>query len=189
MPSLESFKKPIMHSRDRVGSFFVGSLVGMTDYFYKRGAGTPHSFWYATKQPNGEVTRGALYEDMVNHPDKVAIVMHPPVPKQVMQRIEEQIRLRVPPNPLALTEKGINRPKTHPQLERVKLAVEKKALKLSAPMKPPVAVYLRPHQLRPDIINQMVTDFTSSGSVYRVDYHLEPITDGVWGYAMQIYCN
>jgi hypothetical protein len=191
MPSLESFKKPILHTKSQVGAFFVCSLVGMTDYFYTRGAATPHSFVYVTKQPNGELTRGATYDDMINRPDRVGIVMHPTVPKRVMQKIHDQTKLRVPPRPLILTEKGLNRNPKHKGLEKVKLAVNGLGRKRTTPIEAslPIPVYLRPHQLRADIIDGMVADFTGSNRVYKVDYNVEPITDAVWGYRLQIYAN
>lgn len=185
-PSLQAFKKPISHERDTVGSFFIGSLVGMTDYFYRLGAKQPLTFWYCTEQNNGLLTRGALYDDMIQHPDRVAYRPQAPIPKQVMGLIEEAIKLRVPPRPLTLTER--EKHKTNPHLDFVASAVSKLNRK-SGPLHMNAPVYIRPHQINQKAASAMAQDFTRLRNVWKVDYNLERITDEIWGYRMMVYVN
>lgn len=189
-PSLSAFKKPITHQQSEIGNFFVGSLVGMTDYFYLRGATSPTSFWYCTQQEGGELTRGATYKDMIFHPERVALRPQPDVPRPVMGLVEEAIKLRVPPRPLVLTASH-DAHTTNKHLDRVVQGVRKlNRAPASSPQVSPnafVPVYVRPHQLSADVANRIISDFTRLEHVYKVDYHLESITDDIWGYQMQVY--
>lgn len=183
-PSLAMFKKPIPHKKTQIGNFFVGSLVGMTPYFYQRGANAPLSFWYCTQNEDGELTRGATYQDMIFHPEKVALRPQPDVPKPVMGIIEEAIKLRVPPRPLVLSKRGEHRTNKH--LDRVVQGIAR--LKRPLPTQNVcVPVYMRPHQLNARVADQIVSDFTQLEHICKVDYVCEQITDDIWGYQMQVY--
>ena len=185
-PSLSSFKKPISHRKDQIGSFFIGSLVGMTDYFYRRGARTPLAFWYCTKQENNQLTRGSTYEDMINHTDRVILRPQPAPTRPIMDLVEESIRLRVPPRPLVLTEMKKHETNTH--LDNIAQAVSK----FKRPQGHPAArvpIYIRPHQLSAKLTKSIVTDFRRLDHVWKVDYTLERITDEIWGYQMNVYVN
>ena len=207
-PSLAPFKKPITHKRfgvtkqsvqrvnnaigdeqSTIGSFFVGSLIGMTDYFYLRGATSPTSFWYCTQQDGGELTRGATYNDMIFHPERVALRPQPDVPRPVMGLVEEAVKLRVPPRPLVLT-KSHEEHKTNKHLDRVVQGIKKlnrAPVRTGITPNAFVPVYIRPHQLSTDVANRIITDFTRLEHIYKVDYHLEEITDDIWGYQMKVY--
>lgn len=185
-PSLNSFKKPISHDRNHVGSFFIGSLVGMTDYFYRRGASGPLTFWYCTEQSNGTLSRGALYDDMIHHTDRVAFRPQPPIPKRVMHLVEEAIKLRVPPRDLTLTKQEDH--KTNKHLEYVKTAVAK-LKRTPGPPHLTAPIYVRPHQIGSKLASNMVQDFTRLKNVWKVDYKLERITDEIWGYRVTVHVN
>lgn len=186
-PSLEFAKKPIMHKKGEPGSFFVGSLVGLTDYFYRQGARAPLAFWYCTKQANGTLTRGASYVDMMNKSDRVALKVQMPPGKAVMEVTEEAILKRIPPAPLFLTKSHPHRAK-HSILEKISRSVAN-LKRAPGPKHQKVPVYVRPHQLTTARGNQIIGDFARMDRIWKVDYHLEEITDTLWGYRMEIYVN
>ncbi len=185
--SLEAFKKPILHRKGEPGSFFVGSLVGMTDYFYKRGQTAPMSFWYCTKQANGEVTRGASYADMMNQSDRVCIKVQPMLSRKIMSTVEEAVLRRVPPKSLTLSNiEGSAHRKKHSVLDKVSQAVAN-LRRTPGSLHQKVPVYVRPHQLTAQSATAMIRDFTALRRVWKVDYELEQITDSLWGYRMEIF--
>lgn len=181
-PSLEGFKKPISHKVGQVGSFFVGSLEGMTDYFYRRGHYAPLTFWYADR--NRGNSRGVSYTDMINKPESLAIVPQPFISKKLMNHVEEVIKLRVPPKPLYLKE--------HHKREKNKHldALCEGIAQLKREPGPPyqrVPVYVRPHQINAVQGSKILTDFKKLDRIWKVDYQLENITDEIWGYRMLVY--
>jgi hypothetical protein len=187
--SLSAFKKPILHKKGEPGSFFVGSLVGMTDYFYKRGQTAPMSFWYCTKQKNGELTRGVSYNDMMNDSDRVCVKVQPLLSQQIMGTVEEAVLRRIPPNSLHLS--SLDAPasrKQHSVLDRVSRAVSDMR-RPSGGAHQKVPVYVRPHQLNAQVGAAMIADFQRMERIWKVDYELEQITDKLWGYRMEIYVN
>jgi len=187
--SLGAFKKPILHKKGEPGSFFVGSLVGMTDYFYKRGQTAPMSFWYCTKQSNGQLTRGVSYADMMNESDKVCVKMQPLLSQKIMGTVEEAVLRRVPPHSLHLSsmDAPVSR-KQHSVLERVSRAV-RDMQRAPGGSHAKVPVYVRPHQLNAQVGSAMIADFQRMERVWKVDYELEQITDTLWGYRMEVYVN
>lgn len=181
--SLQMFKKQILHKPGDPGSFFVGSLVGMTDYFYKRGTNSPMSFWYCTKQKDGTLTRGASYEDMMNDSPNVAIKVQPALSRTIMTSIEEAVLRRIPPNDLILTKEHKNH---HSVLERVSKAVQDFKRKPGL-LHQKVSFFARPHHLSHTIGSQIIADFTKMNRVWRVQYKLESITDKIWGFRVDVY--
>lgn len=179
LPSLERFKKPILHIKGEPGNFFVGSLVGMTDYFYRfHNARAPMSFWYTT---NGK--RGATYVDMMND-KQIGIKLHPEIPGPLVDYMEEETLKRIPPNPLILTKK--DKKHTNKILDKICAAINKldRAHGLAHNKVP---VFVRPHQLSARLGDAIIRELTQVREVWRVTYELEEITDKVWGYRMEIY--
>lgn len=185
-PSLNSFKKPILHHKQETGPFFLGSLVGLTDYFYRRGASAPTGFWYTTKQGT-TLKRGVLYEDMMKEDhEKIAIKLHPEVPPAVMKDINVAISRRIPPRPLILT-------KTHDHVHNKQLDyIVANIGQLKRPPGPKsqyVPLYVRPHQLTDNVANRMVDEFGRLNRIWKVEYDLESITDEIWGYRVKVFVN
>jgi hypothetical protein len=181
-PSLEGFKKLITRKVGVTGNFFVGSLVGLTDYFYKRGSNTPMSFWYTT---NGK--RGASYDDMMNRPEKVGIKVQPYVNKNVMDEMVEATFRRIPPEPLILSPLAKDAKRHHNSvLEHVCKSVED-FKRPSGDLRRKVPIFIRPHQLSKQLAYQIVNDFRKIGTLWKVDYKLEEITDKIFGYRMNVY--
>lgn len=198
-PSLSFAKKPIENERhpadddeqhpddvEKKKSFFEAMLTLITDYFSQRGAPTPLSFWACTEQPNGTLTRGAKYTDMINHPERVAFRPQQNIPIPVMGLVNEAIKMRVPPRPLVLTEMEAHKKNHH--LEKLCKAVADFKRKQGDP-RDNAPVYIRPHQLSDKRIDRMISDFQRLRNVCKVDYKLERITDEIWGYRMNVYVN
>lgn len=187
IPSLEGFKKPITHRAGEPGNFFVGSLVGLTDYYYRRGlASAPMSFWYVTREG---MTRGASYEDMMNHPERVGIVMHPPVSRELMAEMKEQTLRRLPPEPLVLSPLAKDAKRRHySPLDHIVRSIDA----LNRPPGNPhhyAPVYVRPHNLQMPLARQIAADLTAKQRVWKVEYRLEEITDSIYGYAVRVFVN
>jgi hypothetical protein len=184
--SLEGFKKRITRDRGDEGNFFVGSLVGLTDYFHKRGASEPMSFWYCNVEKG--MSRGASYHDMMNRPENVAVKVHPPVSKQIMAEMSEKTLRRLPPLPLTLTpglEKNAKR-RHNSHLDHI----SKSIAKLNRPqgsLHHKVPVFVRPHQINSALANRIVQDFVRRDRIWKVEYKLEEITDTIYGYRMDVY--
>lgn len=179
-PSLEGFKKPITHKIGQVGSFFVGSLEGMTDYFYRRGHSAPLTFWYGDQSKGN--SRGIAYENMIND-SSLSILPQPFLSKKIMGHVEEIIKLRVPPRPLQLDRhhKGKNK-----HLE----ALCKGVADLKRDPGPPfqrVPIYVRPHQISAVQASKILTDFKQLERVWKVEYQVENISNDIWGYRMLVY--
>lgn len=182
--SLEGFKKGITRKKGQTGNFFLGSLVGLTDFFHKRGATTPHSFWYVTNSK-----RGASYDDMMNQSERVGAKIHSTLEKPLMDKVNEAILRRLPPYPLILSPLAKDAKRHHNSvLEHVCKSINGlKRPNGNVHMK--VAVYIRPHQLTREIGIQMTSEFTRLNRIWKVEYKLEEITDLIFGYKMDVYVN
>jgi len=189
-PSLSPFKKPILHKKGEPGGFFVGSLEGYSDYFYRRAnARVGMGFWYCTKnEQTGQLTRGAAYEDMMNErDDKIAIKVQPTPPRQVIEVIEEAISRRMPPDELVLTE-GKKFKETNHYLDKI----VKEINGLNRPIGSPhlyAPVYIRPHHMNEANTQAIIRDLKAKENVWKFSYTLEKITDEVWGFEARIYAN
>jgi len=183
-PSLEQFKKPILHPKGEPGSFFVGSLVGLTDFFYKKGADLPMGFWYCTKN-NAEIQRGVSYTDMMNDHENIVVKIQPKPNKLVGEVIKDAVTRRLPPIDVILTpEKHVETKSSH--LERLTQSINQ----LNRPQGPKhqyVPIYVRPHQLNSELVSQMINDMTHLNRVWKIDYDLEKIKDGMFGYRVRIF--
>jgi hypothetical protein len=193
---LYKLRTPIEHERGKTTSFFIGSLTGLTDYFIMRGTNIG-SFLYGTKQAGGKITRGAYYDDMINNPEKIAIVLHDKIPNDVMNCIKDSVSIRVPPEPLVLTSAQIDAQKrTNEHLEHIKNSVQKLG-RNKAPSAGPgpegprtayVNVYVRDYQINQLMANRIVDDIRKLPSILSVDYYPEQYTDKFYGYTMRIQC-
>lgn len=184
-PSLSIFKKPITHKKGETGPFFVASLIGMTDFFYRRGYKSPVGFWYMTEGR----TRGVSYDDMMNERhSRISLKLQDPPSAQLMEIIEECISRRIPPNKLYLSEDRKGKSNKHHVLESLKQEVAS----FQRPMGPKhqyVPVYMRPHQLTEKLGIHIGSDMRKLSRVWKVDYDLEEITDEIWGFRVKFYVN
>ena len=184
--SLRKFKKPIPRKQGEAGSFLVGSLTGMTDYFIKRGVNIG-SLWYTTVE-NGKVSRGAYYRDMINDHPNVGIKMHEPVSKNNMDVIREAILTRDPPHDMVLTNEYDYKYEKNEHLDHIVNEIENLD-RTPGELHRYVPIYVRPYQIDVDLSSKMAYQLSGLKRVWKVDYALERITDEVFGYELRIYVN
>lgn len=178
VPSTGGFKKDLTHPIGAPSSFYLGSLMGITNYFLKQNVPIG-SFVYGTVDPLHSKqgwTRGAMYTHMINERTDVVLVPHPPVPAKTLDLINEATLSRVPPRKLVLSEDS-PLPVRNKELDRLAAA-------FNQPKGPsvPVPIYMCPHQLNARIVDRMMSDFRQVPELSHITYDLEPITDDFYGY-------
>jgi hypothetical protein len=112
----------------------------------------------------------------------------PELTPAVMNLIHESVALAIPPTPLILTPKKVDPAARHPGLDKVVQAVEALQRPRSA-AHIAVPVYIRGYQLSPSIVQQMIADFKAKRAICHVSYHLERMTDTLYGYRMMVHVN
>ena len=185
LKSLKGFKKPIFRKRGEAGSFLVGSLTGMTDYFIKKGINIG-SMWYTSLSSNNTVTRGAYYNDMINDHMNIGIKMHESIPKNNMNIIREGTMFRDPPHKLVLTDEHNYNHEKNKHLDHIVEKINSLNRK-SGSSKRYVPIYVRPHQIDENIAERIAYGLKNLNRVWKVSYELERITDIIHGYEMRIY--
>lgn len=187
-PSLEPFKKPILHKKGEPGSFFVGSLEGYTDFFYRHNLSrVGMGFWYCTIQSDGTLTRGVSYEAMMNDANNITIKVQEKPNDAVCDIIDEAISRRIPPDPLILDKDKIFKETNH-HLDRICDAINK--LQRPKGSKHNYApVYVRPHLLNDKVVQNIIRDLKKKEHVSEVSYMMEKITNDIWGFEVRIYVN
>lgn len=176
--SLGPVKKPLGHERGETGAFFVGSLLGTTNYFINRGAriGT---FYYASEAG----TRGVLYSDMINN-RKYSLVPQPQIPRQMLEHTLQKVAVRVPLLPCKLTTRKVDAGLQ--ELTKVSAAVTKlnrphATEHIAAP------VYILSHLITPTLVQGFIHDVTRLTRVTKVSVHPEPVTDEITGYRVMVH--
>lgn len=182
MPSTNGFKKPILHPVGAPGSFFVGSIVGFTNYWMRLG-GDVGGFWYVDgRGPNGG-SRGLYHSDIVQGHANVRIVPHPPFESVQLQHMNHAVKLRPPPRPLTLSEASSTSKRTNPILERVQSRINGGQKQGGSTT---LTMYARDHQLTPAIGERMIEEAHAAG-VRSMEYRWEPISDDVGGYEIKLH--
>ena len=180
LSSMAPFKKDIMHGIGEESNFYIGHLMGITDYFFKQGLDVG-GFLYGninSKAPGGW-TRGVYYTDLVNRKDHLALIPHPRVPPTVMETMNDVASMRTPPNKLILDE---NAPVaiTNPLLDRITQTYPVRG-SISNDIAQ-VPVYIRPHQISSKLVDRMIGELRNVSNLRGVTYELEPITNTIHGY-------
>ena len=186
--SLQSFKKPISRTRTNGGSFLVGSLTALTDKFIRKGVNIG-SLTYATKQKDGTLTRGLLYNDMINERDDIAIILHDKITNKDMNVMKEATMMRDPPHPLTLSEGSHKEREKNEHLDYIVSYIANIKRPKGKNVASRVPIYIRPHQINKDISHQMAYELANLRRVWKVSYSLEKITDEIWGYEMLVFVN
>jgi hypothetical protein len=205
-PSLATLKKPICHEREQSTAFFVAALVGVTDYFirhmYTRDVKTttvqkPRQYYGAFLFTNGDKshpTRGTLYSDFVSDKkDHYGFQAMPPLTDKIIQGIREAAAIDVPADPVVLDRKCFSGEEDDPKsqntyLDQIVSAIDR--LQRKKPEKHVTApIFIREHHLTGKLVQEIIRDFTKLDRVYRVSYHLERITNEMWGYRVEVHVN
>jgi hypothetical protein len=177
MPSLHGMKKPLVHLRGEESSFFVGSMVGFTSYWFEQGANVGGMWLGYTERGSGTMKRGIEFKELVAKSDNISILAHPAFSDEVKAHIEHAVRVRVPPKDLVLTPEGVAAyPEKSPKLEEI--AAFTRSLGRSVPSGAKAApFYIREHQLTPDTIKAIKADIAKNNTIVGVGHVREPVTD------------
>lgn len=181
MPSLQGFKKDIMRQRGAPSSFYMGTLLGISNHFIRRGINVG-AFIHGTVE-SGSFTRGAEFTDMINERSDVALLPHPEIPTGVKRTIDEATLLRVPPNKLFLSPPDqVEMPTRNELLDQVTKRFPFRPQDHDSQDIVEVPVYVRPHQLNQQVIGSLIRDLGRVPHLQGVSYELERITDTIHGY-------
>lgn len=198
MPSLKSMKLEIPHEEKAPSPFYYAIMNGITDHFVQN-EGVPVAGFVVGQvnqrynpripQQAHEMTRGAIFEDVLRLSDKLAIAPQPEIPPHVMQVIREANALRPPiPDQILDRSKPITAPARDKHLDR--LVAEVRAFGRAPPSRPPansVDVIVRPHQYGPQKIGQILKDAAAFEDLYDVSYEVEPITNRTYTYRVRLW--
>lgn len=185
--SLKAFKKPIVHPPGAPSGFFVGSLLGFTDYWFDLGSNVG-GMWYGYRASNGFMDRGVNFVDLERKRDNVCIMTHPPIPTKVMKRMREAVSLRIPAKDLMLSE-HVNHPQRNKHLDALVNNVQMTRTDHTEPFQKPVSFYVKDYQLTPKVNGELMKEFAELDRIIKVDYKLESITDEDYGYRVHVYAD
>lgn len=189
--SIRAFKKPIVHPIGAPSRFFVGSLLGFTDYWFELGANVG-GLWYTYRNSSGIPDRGVKFTDLERKRDSVCLLTHPEIPQPVMERMREAVALRMPPRPLLLSEKVVEKyhPKKNKELDFLVETVHNTRSNPNArPTQDPVSFYVRDYQLNSSIMSNLQGEFVELKDIVKIEYDLESVTNEVYGYRVHVYAN
>lgn len=188
MPTSACFKREIPHIRGQPSSFYHGFLLLITDHWIDYGVG---ALIIGTKCDGPqEMTRGALYTDLMDgRADRIALMPHPRIPEAVMRIAKEAISLSPPPRPLLINE-PLEPQRRDPLLDRLCDGIN--AFGRPKPAKKPagsVDLYLRAHQYDADRIGQLLNEASTMSRLYAADYVEERFTDHVTCHRVRLWIN
>lgn len=129
LPSLAVAKKPIVHPPHADSSFYVGSMVGLTPYWFRQGYNLGGVwFGYAGRHADPAIGptdgsvfhRGVKFVEMDRGSKRMCILPHPTFSESLMEWMRVCTKIRVPPRDLILTEQGVmKQSKRLPMLDAV----------------------------------------------------------------------
>lgn len=198
MPSLKGMKMEIPHERGAPSPFYYAIMNGITDHFVQQEGIPVAGFVVGQVNPKynpripqqaHEMTRGAIYEDVLNMSNKLAIAPQPEIPHAVMQVIREGNALRPPiPDQVLDRSKPMEGPARDRHLDVLVKGV--RAMGRAPPAKPPagsVDVIVRPHQYGAAKIAQLLKEASAFDALYDVTYEKEQITNKSYTYRVQLW--
>lgn len=189
MPSFRGMKMEIPHQRNAPSNFYVGITNGITDHMVKREGLPVAGFIFGQVHPKYEMTRGVLFEDVLQCSDKLAIAPQPFIPQSVMEVIKESNALRPPiPDQVLDWSKPLAGPERDPHLDTLVAGV--RAFKRSPPAIPPpnsVDVIMKPHQYGKVKIAQILADAAKCERLYDISYEVEHITNKNFTYRVRLW--
>jgi len=188
MPTSACFKREIPHIRGQPSSFYHGFLLAITDHWIDYGVG---ALIIGTKCTDGaaeEMTRGALYTDMMEgRVDRIALMPQPRIPESVSRVAKAAISLSPPPRPLVISE-PLEPERRDPLLDRLCDGIN--SFNRPKPAKKPVGsidLYVRAHQYDDDRIGQLLNEARSMDRLYAADYVEERFTDHVTCHRVRLW--
>lgn len=179
--SLAGFKTLLPHKKGESSPFYMGNLLGITSAFFSRGSNIGgFVFGTTTNSKRNPVTRGTLWEDVINQAETMALVPQPPINKTVMNIMREATMLRVPPAHMVLDKEAALGEEMNPLLDRLVMGVA--SMKRRPGTSAVINYYLRPHQFDHNTIDALLQDMSMMDRVWKIDYELEHVTNREFQY-------
>jgi hypothetical protein len=175
-PCFASMKTPIFHEFGTRSPFYREAMTMFVPDFARRGAGFV-GFWFRDARDN---MRGVKFEDLENQRPNAQLVPHPEIPADVMAQMQEDVKIRVPPEPLVITgDVTAIEHMTHPEAQRIVDTVSSWNRSSADPRKDiPAAVYTRHNLLDAKSADGIIQTLRRKQGVYKVTYQTEPLMDG-----------
>lgn len=179
-------KTEIPHDRGAESPFYLGNLLVVTNEFLDLGYNIG-AFTMCKIHPDGSLTRGAIFTDIINSNNNVALIPNKPVPAPLMHLMRACIAVRPPCMDFTLDKtKPMAGEATNPLLERMKKTINSMGRKGTAPYGS-VDLFMRPHQFSSESIAYMTADIQKMSRVFKIDYQLEHITNSLCEYRVMLY--
>jgi len=175
--SKEGRKMFIPHALGAKSSFYLGTLTLVTPAFMD--LGYPLGTFICCKQgASGQLSRGALFTDVINQRSDFIMVPQKPMPEPIMQMTREATSLRAPPRPFLYSGKPPPPGEDTKLLDQLQSSVAALGRTGRAPYGS-VDLYVRPHQLNESSARFLLSEIKHLGRVYKLEHEVEPITD-IW---------
>ena len=201
MPSLGFAKKPIVHPPGVASTFYVGSMIALTNYWFNMPAtmnppnlgglwlGYVGDYSDPSVGPADTFQRGVQFIEMENKSPRMCILPQTIFSDRLMAWMRVATRIRVKPRNLYLTPQGMSaQPEVEPTLEHlVKFAASMG--RVSTVQQEPVPVYIRSHQLTPLVTKKLLSDISRLPFITDVRYQCEHLTDWAYCYRTGIHAN
>ena len=201
MTSLSFAKKPIVHAPGVPSSFYVGSMIGLTNYWFNMPASmNPPNVggaWFGyvgdysdpDVGPRDQFQRGVQFVEMENKSPKMCILPQPAFSDQLMTWMRVATRIRVRPRDLYLTPKGISQqPERDPKLDKLVSLVDS-FNRRSTVQQEPIPVYIKSKQLTPAIMQKLSADISRLPFITDIRYQAEHLVDWTFTYRVGIHAN
>ncbi len=202
MPSLAFAKKPIVHPPGVASTFYVGSMIGLTNYWFDmpKSMNPPNlgGAWFGYVGDYADPTigdggqtfqRGVQFIEMENKSPRMCILPQPLFSDRLMAWMRVATRIRVKPRDLYLTKQGMERqPESEPILDKL-VAHAAAFRRQSTVQQDPVPVYIRSHQLTPIVVKKMMADIARLPFITDVRYQCEHLADWAHCYRTGIHAN
>jgi hypothetical protein len=171
-PCFAAMKAPIFHEFGTRSPFYREAMTMLVPDFARHDSNYI-GFWYRSGLDN---MRGVKYEDLENKAVHAQLVAHPEIPADVMDQMREDVKIRVPPEPLVLTERAAHESLRHPEAERI---CETVASWRRSPKNDviPAAIYTRHDLLTSEDADAVIRTLNRKQGVYKVEYATEALMD------------
>lgn len=125
---------------------------------------------------------------MMHNPEKVAIVMHEPVPKPILNVIKDSVSIRVPPEHLMITsESDVESKVKNKDLEYISNAISKLNRSYNqSDTVVSVPLYIKDYQIDRNQAKKIVSEMQRLEHIVAFEYYEEKYTDKFYGYCAQV---
>ena len=186
MQSMAAMKSIIPRVEGKASSFYHAYLSTMQSELFDMGLNVGGMI-FATIDEKGQLKRGALFTDVINSNENIALIPQPPIPASTMQIIQEAIKISTPAVSNYLdTSKPLAGPNKY--LDKFCQAVA--SFKRSGPdpkFHTSIDKYARPHHLSENVANYMIADAAKFPGLYHAAYEVEHITNQVYLYRVRLW--